>query len=82
MAAPITIERFVQQLEKFHGERTDGDFKPAEYDQRIARMLQELRERGIDGDRAAITAALDDVHERGIITDSVKDHLRKRLGLE
>ena len=81
MAAPITVARFVEQLEKLHEEMTSGRLKHGEYDQRLARTIQELRERGIDGDRAAVTAALEDAHERGIIPDSVKEHLEKRLGL-
>jgi hypothetical protein len=44
--------------------------------------MQELRERGIDGDRADIIAALDAAWQRGTITDSVRAHLQKRFGLE
>ncbi len=81
MASPITIERFVKELEKLHAGMTGGEFKPSEYDQRLARTLQELRERGIEGDRKDVIAALDAAHAKGTITDSVKDHLEKRLGV-
>ncbi len=81
MAAAISVTRFVQELEKLHKEMMGGAMKPGEYDQRLARTIQELRDRGVDGDRADITAALDDVLERGVITAAVKDHLEKRLGL-
>ncbi len=81
MAPAITIERFVKELEKLHEGITAGGYKPGEYDQRLARTLQELRERGIEGDRKDVIAALDSAHERGVITDSVKDHLEKRLGV-
>ncbi len=82
MADAITVERFVKELEKLHGEMTAGNLKPNEYDQRLSRVIQELRDRGIDADRPKITATLDDVLTRGIITPSVKEHLENRLGLK
>ncbi len=81
MAAAISVERFVEELEKLHKEMVGGRMKHGEYDQRLAKTIQELRDRGVDGDRAEITTALDGALERGIITDGVKDHLEKRLGL-
>ena len=82
MASPISIERFVQQLEKLRAGIVNGEFKTGEYDQRLARTMRELRERGIVGDRADIIAALDAALQRGTITDSVRTHLQKRFGLE
>ncbi len=81
MSAPITVERFVQELEKLKGEMDAGSLASGEYDQRLSRVIQELRDRGIEGDRAAVTSAIDNALERGIITPSVQDHLQKRLGL-
>ena len=81
MADAISIEHFVEKLEKLHGEMTSGNLKHSEYDQRLARMIQELRERGIDADRPKITATLEDMLKRGILTPSVKKHLENRLGL-
>lgn len=82
MPSPISIERFVQELEKLRAGIVNGEFKSGEYDQRLARTMRELRERGIDGDRADIIAALDAALQRGTITDSVRAHLQKRFGLE
>jgi hypothetical protein len=82
MASPISIERFVEELEKLRAGMVNGEFKPGEYDQRLARTMRELRERGIDGDRADIIVALDAALQRGTITDSVRAHLQKRFGLE
>jgi hypothetical protein len=82
MASPISLERFLEELEKLHAGMVNGEFKSGEYDQRLARTMQELRERGIDGDREAVTAMLDGALECGTITDSVRDHLQKRFGLE
>ncbi len=81
MATPITVTRFVEELEKLHQDMVAGNMKHGEYDQRLARTIQELRDRGIGGDRAAVTAAIDDVQQRGIITEGVKTHLEARLGL-
>ena len=54
MASPISVERFVEELEKLHQGMTKGEFKPGEYDQRLAKTLQELRERRIDGGKRSI----------------------------
>ena len=61
MAAAISVSRFVQELEKLHQEMMGGTMKSGEYDQRLAKTIQELRDRGVAGDRADITKALDDV---------------------
>ena len=82
MATPVPISRIVEELEKLKSEMDAGNLKHSEYDQRLARVLQELRERGVDGDRAKVTAALDDLSKRGVITPGVRDHLEKRLGLK
>ena len=78
---PVSIERFLKELEKLKVDMDAGKLKSGAYDQRLARVIQELRERGVDADRTQITAALVDAHQRGVITDSVKGHLEKRLGL-
>ena len=79
--APVTIARFVQELEKLKQVSDAEKLKPQEYDSGLARIIQELRQKGIDADRAATTAALADVVKRGIITPPVQAHLQCRLGL-
>lgn len=81
MAAPITIERFVQELEKLKREMESGSLDHGEYDQRLARVVSELRDRKLDADRVSLAAALDDVLRRGVTTPAVNDHLRARFGL-
>jgi len=81
MAAPISVDRLVQALEKLKAEMDAGKLRSGEYDQRLARVIQELRERRLEADRPHITAAIDDMLQRGVITPSVKQHLVKRLGL-
>lgn len=78
---PITIERFVAELEKVKGEVDSGTLQPQNYDSRLARIIQELRERGLDADRAAATVALADAVARGIISSPVHAHIQNRLGL-
>ena len=78
---PVSIERFVAELEKLKGEMDAGKLKHSEYDQRLARIIAELRERKVDADRPLITKTLDDLLGRGVITPSVKAHVSKRLGL-
>jgi hypothetical protein len=82
MAEPVSVQRLVQELEKLKGEMDAGKLKHGDYDQRLARVIQELRERKVDADRPRITAAIDDALKRGVITPGVKEHLEKRLGLK
>ena len=77
----VSVDRLTQELEKLKAEMDAGNLKHGEYDQRLARIIQELRQQGLDADRSRITAAIDDALKRGVITPAVKDHLQKRLGL-
>lgn len=79
--AAISLDRFVKELEKLKEEMDAGHLRHGDYDQRLARVIQELRELGLDADRPRITATLEDLLKRGVITASVKQHLEKRLGL-
>ena len=79
--APVSVERFIEELEKLGREMNAGTLKTSEYDQRLARIIGELRNQGVDADRPRITAAIEDALRRGVITSAVKEHLLKRLGL-
>ena len=81
MTTPVSIERFVQALEKMKAEMDAGSLRHGEYDQRLARAIQELRERGLDADRPMVKAAIEGLQQRGVITPAVVQHLEKRLGL-
>lgn len=80
--APVTIARLKQELESLKKQMDAGTMKHGEYDQRLARMIGELRERKIEGERKDVLVALTDLLERGVITPSVQSHITKRLGLE
>jgi hypothetical protein len=81
--APVTLERLLQELDKLkHETETDaGRHDANHYDIRLPRIIRALRERGLDADRVAATAALADALRRGIITARVATHLHHRLGL-
>lgn len=80
--AAVSLERLVQELEKLKEEMSAGKLKSGEYDQRLSRIIQELRERKLEAARPEIAATLADLLKRGVITPSVETHLKKRLGLE
>jgi len=77
---PITLQRFMTELEKIKQELADGKLLPENYDSRLARVISELRDRGLDADRATATMALADAVTRGVITREVEAHLQSRLG--
>jgi len=81
MTNPVTMERFVQELEKLKVEMDAGRLRHGEYDQRLARLIQELRERGLDADRPMMKTTIEGLSQRGTITPGVKEHLEKRLGI-
>jgi hypothetical protein len=79
---PVTLERLVQELEILKKEMDVGALRHGEYDQRLARIIGELRDRKIDADRQQINTTLDSLLQKGTITPSVKTHILKRLGIE
>ena len=81
LMTPITIQRLVKELEKLKQDMDAGTLQPEDYDGRLARVIRELRERGLDADRAVATAALADAVTRGIITSPTEAHIRSRLDL-
>ena len=79
--APVSLERFIKQLDALKQQMDAGQLNTSEYDQRLARAIRELREQKLDADRGAVAQALTDALQRGIITPTVKGHIEKRLGL-
>ncbi len=79
--APITIQRFITELDKLKQDTDAGTLQPQDYDGRLARVIRELKERGLEADRAVATAALAAAVTRGAITAPVEAHIRNRLGL-
>jgi hypothetical protein len=81
MADPISLDHLERKLVELHEAMKTGTLDHGEYDQRLARIINELRERRMDADRPAINAKLVDLMARGVITPSVREHLESRLGL-
>jgi hypothetical protein len=77
---PIKVERIAQELAKFHAIRQKGELKPDVLDQKFARIIQELRERRIDGTRDQLQAALKPLVESGMISRGEHDRLLTQLG--
>ncbi len=81
MAESISLESFVGKMEALEKDMQSGQLGHGEYDQRLARIISELRERKLDAERPEIESTIADLLSRGVITPTVKDHLRNRLGL-
>ena len=79
--APITLQRLVKQLDKLKPEADAARLKTHDYARRLARMIRQLRERGLDADRAAATVALAEALQRGAITAPMEANPHKRPGL-
>lgn len=79
--SPITLDQLAQKFQQLKDDMGAGKMRHGEYDQRLARRIQELRDRKIDADRGAIRQKLAELLAHGVITPSVKDHVEKRLGL-
>ena len=79
--ASITLQRLVRELDKLKPQANAGRLKSHAYARRLARMIQQLRERGLDADRAAATAALADALERGVVLAPLDVRPKHRLGL-
>jgi hypothetical protein len=79
--APVTLERLLRELDTLKRETEAGRHKSNHYGVRLARIIRELRERGLDADRVAATAALAEALSRGIIPPPGATHLHNRLRL-
>ncbi len=78
---PISPARVAEELERLSTKRANGEIKPNEYEHRFARMVSELRDRRIDGSRADIMAAIDPLHQKGLVSDVDYRRLLSQLGI-
>jgi hypothetical protein len=81
MADPISLDHLERKLVELNEEMRSGALDHGEYDQRLARMISELRDRKVDADRETINTKLGELAGKGVITPSVRDHIESRLGL-
>jgi hypothetical protein len=78
---PVTPARVAEELKKLSAQRKDGTLEPDEYEHRFSRMITELRERRIDGNRADILATLTPLKDEGVVSPADWMRLTKQLGL-
>ncbi len=79
---PISLQHLTTKLEELKAEMDAGNLRHSEYDQRLARLIGELRDRKVQEDRAEVVATLEDLLSKGTITPAVKTHMIARLGLD
>jgi len=78
---PISTARVAQELTKLSEGRAKGEITANEYEHRFARMIGELRDRRIDGNRAEILSALKPLKDDGTVNLTDWDRLVRSLGL-
>ena len=78
---PISPGRVAAELRKLSEGRKNGHFDADEYEHRFARMVGELRDRHIDGNRAEILAALNPLRQDGTLDATAWERLTRSLGL-
>ena len=79
---PISVQHLTTKLEELKAEMDAGNLRHGEYDQRLARLIGELRDRKVQEDREGVVATLEDLLSKGVITPAVKTHMIARLGLD
>jgi len=78
---PVSPARVAEELKRLSAQRKEGKLEPDEYEHRFARMITELRERRIDGNRAEILATLTPLKDQGIVSLPDWQRLTRQLGL-
>ncbi|HET6795894.1 MAG TPA: hypothetical protein VFH40_01940 [Gemmatimonadales bacterium] len=78
---PVTPARVAEELKRLSAQRKEGKLEPDEYEHRFSRMITELRERRIDGNRAEILATLTPLKDQGIVSLADWQRLTRQLGL-
>ena len=78
---PIAPARVAKELKQLSEGRKSGKYDADEYEHRFARMVGELRDRSIDGNRAEILAALTPLRKDGTLDPVAWERLTRSLGL-
>ena len=78
---PVAPARVAEELKRLSSQRQEGKLAPDEYEHRFSRMITELRERRIDGNRADILATLTPLKDQGIVSATDWQRLTRQLGL-
>lgn len=78
---PVAPSRVAEELRRLSARRKAGELDASEYEHRFSRMISELRDRRIDGNRAEIMGAIEPLRTEGIIDDNDWRRLIQQLGL-
>lgn len=78
---PIAPARVAEEVRRLSARRKEGELDANEYEHRFSRMISELRDRRIDGNRGEIMAALEPLRTEGVIDDHDWRRLITQLGL-
>ena len=78
---PIKPARVATELTRLAEGRKSGKYDKDEYEHRFTRMVGELRDRSIDGNRAEILAALTPLKADGTLDPVAWERLTRSLGL-
>lgn len=78
----IKPARIAQELARLSAQLRSGEIKNDMYDQKFARMIQELRARKIEGGRDDIVAALLPLVQAGEVTEKEQFRLLAQLGMK
>ncbi len=79
---PISVPRLLAELHRISDMRASGELNADQFEARFARMIGELRERRIDGDRGDIVKALAPLSTDGTLRPEEHFRLIKQLGLQ
>lgn len=78
---PVSPARVAEEVRRLSAGRKAGELAADEYEHRFSRMISELRDRRIDGNRAEIMAQLEPLRLDGVINDADWRRLIQQLGL-
>jgi hypothetical protein len=78
---PVTPARVADELRKLSTMRKNGELDADEYEHRFSRMITELRDRRIDGNRAEIVKTLTPLFEEGVVSKEDWRRFLLQLGL-
>lgn len=78
---PIKPERLAREIREICAEHNSGQITELQYEQRFARMIGEVRDRRLAGDRADVMQVLGALRDDGTVTSKEWDRLIRSLGL-
>ena len=78
---PIRPERLAREIREMCAEHNSGQITELQFEQRFARMIGEVRDRRLAGDRSEVLKVLNPLREDGTVTAKEWDRLVRSLGL-